>query len=515
MVSSGARLVCLALLVGVSSVSAPSAAFAQDAEPIPQGEFNVMRFSPAPGAGNYFQVEGASTPGHIQGSAGLTLDYAHLPFVLWNASCDPGGVNCDVDDTRAELVQYVAAGHLTGSFSVLDHLQIGLVAPLVITGGEAFEHAGSDGSMIDQPGGTAFALADPRLSVKGRFYTDAPSGISIGASAFITFPTGRYAITSGNRYVGDAMPSFGGVLIAEMITSGLHLAANVGGMWREEVDLFSTHVGPQLLYSGAIAYDITPLVSVLGEFVGASTFSDQVDEHFLEWRAGGRLRIDDFEVSLAIGTGIGTYAGSRFVMGTGTPLVRVLGGFQWAPMRADRDGDGIDDGDDRCPAEAEDDDDYEPEDGCPEDDNDGDGRLDADDPCPDEAEDMDGHEDEDGCPDTDNDGDGVPDGYDSCINEPEDRDGDRDEDGCPEADEDRDGIPDETDQCRTEAEDFDGWGDEDGCPEEDFDGDSRPDGEDQCPDQPEDMDGFEDEDGCPEEGSAPAQGPQPRPRRGR
>jgi hypothetical protein len=93
-----------------------------------------------------------------------------------------------------------------------------------------------------------------------------------------------------------------------MITSGLHIAANFGGMWREEVDLFSTHVGPQLLYSAAIAYDITSLISVLGEFVGASTFSAQVDEHWLEWRAGGRRRVGDFEIKLALGNGIRTDA---------------------------------------------------------------------------------------------------------------------------------------------------------------------------------------------------------------
>ena len=478
-------------LLGCLLVAAavPSAARAQ----VPLAEFNVMRFSPAPGPGNYFQVEGAQTPGHLTGSAGLVIDYAHLPLVLYDASCGSEG-SCDIGESRGELVQYVAAAHLMGSFQLFNHLQIGAVVPLALTSGEAFMHAGR---RIDLAGGEAFALADPRLSVKGRFFTDAQSGISVAASAFVTFPTGQ--AIAPERYLGDALPTFGGSAIVELVTSGVHASANVGGTWREERTLFSSLIGPQLTYAVALGYDITPLVGVFGELSGASTFTNQVDEHWLEWRIGGRLRVDDMEFHVAGGTGL--------ITGVGTPLFRVLAGGSWSPVRRDSDGDGIGDSQDACPSEAEDADGWEDEDGCPEADNDGDGLADGDDPCPDQAEDRDGFEDEDGCPDTDNDGDGIPDGYDSCPDEPEDRDGDRDDDGCRDDDTDRDGIEDADDQCPNEAEDFDGYADEDGCPETDFDGDGIPDEEDQCGEEAEDMDGFEDEDGCPEEGGPPAAAP--------
>ena len=66
-----------------------------------------------------------------------------------------------------------------------------------------------------------------------------------------------------------------------------------------------------------------------------------------------------------------------------------------APARpADRDGDGINDGDDRCPAEAEDKDGFEDGDGCPDPDNDKDGVVDGDDKCPIEP----GPGDNAGCP---------------------------------------------------------------------------------------------------------------------
>ena len=65
-------------------------------------------------------------------------------------------------------------------------------------------------------------------------------------------------------------------------------------------------------------------------------------------------------------------------------------------------------------------------------DGDGDGIPDDVDACPADPEDLDGFQDEDGCPDLDNDGDGVPDTIDACPDQAEDLDGFEDDDGCPE-----------------------------------------------------------------------------------
>ena len=62
-----------------------------------------------------------------------------------------------------------------------------------------------------------------------------------------------------------------------------------------------------------------------------------------------------------------------------------------------------------------------------------DGLLDDVDACPAEPEDADGFNDEDGCPDLDDDADGVEDAIDLCPREPEDLDGFEDDDGCAEA----------------------------------------------------------------------------------
>ena len=132
---------------------------------------------------------------------------------------------------------------------------------------------------------------------------------------------------------------------------------------------------------------------------------------------------------------------------------------------ADDDGDGINNDVDKCPTEAEDKDNFQDEDGCPELDNDEDGVPDATDECPDLPEDLDGFEDADGCAELDNDADGIPDASDNCPIEAEDKDGFQDEDGCPELDNDNDGVPDTSDQCPLEAETANGFEDSDGCPD--------------------------------------------------
>lgn len=492
------RSLCLSLCALMGILGSALDAHEVAAQDVPLSDFSVLRYTPAVGTLNYFMIDGGRVHGQMDPSFGLVIDYGHAPFRLYEAECaDASGNDCSIIPGRdpVSIVEYTAVAHIWGAIAMFDRLQIGLNVPLALTNGSSFTYGSGPGETL--PGGNAFVLADPRLSVKVNALDDRDSGFRLAFNAWVTAPTGHY-IAPG-RYVGNEEPTFGGHLIAELVTSGFHLAVNVGGFWRDGDRLFSTEATGQFTYGGAIGYEITPLFDLFAEVEGGTSFRPAVDENPLEARLGARLRVDDAVFSLGGGMGL--------IAGLGSPQFRVLAGVAWAPMAIDEDHDGINDTEDNCPAEAEDVDDYEDTDGCPDPDNDGDGVLDMQDSCPDTAEDLDGEEDTDGCPDLDTDGDGIRDGYDSCPNEPEDMDGDRDDDGCPDNDTDRDGINDDVDQCPSEPEDTDGFGDEDGCPEVDFDGDGLSDEEDQCPDQVEDADGFEDEDGCPEEGGPPAEGP--------
>jgi outer membrane protein OmpA-like peptidoglycan-associated protein len=133
-------------------------------------------------------------------------------------------------------------------------------------------------------------------------------------------------------------------------------------------------------------------------------------------------------------------------------------------------------------------------------DTDGDGIMDPDDRCPSEAENRNNFEDTDGCPDDpDSDSDGVRDSVDRCPAQPETRNGFEDTDGCPDdPDTDADGVRDSADRCVREPEDRDNYQDEDGCPDPDNDGDTILDTADRCRDQPETVNNFEDTDGCPD-----------------
>jgi len=117
------------------------------------------------------------------------------------------------------------------------------------------------------------------------------------------------------------------------------------------------------------------------------------------------------------------------------------------PVVLDRDGDGVFDGDDKCPdvpgvvALM----------GCP--DRDGDGITDADDKCPDVA----GLAKYQGCPIPDTDGDGINDEMDKCPTVK----GFARYQGCPIPDTDGDGVNDEEDKCPTRV----GPASNQGCPE--------------------------------------------------
>ena len=157
------------------------------------------------------------------------------------------------------------------------------------------------------------------------------------------------------------------------------------------------------------------------------------------------------------------------VLGESRPTTSALidtGLMVHTPRVHDHDGDGISDRADACRDAAEDKDNFEDGDGCPEADNDKDGLLDTAETCPIEAEDADGFADADGCPDPDNDNDKVLDAADKCATDAEDADSFQDEDGCPDPDNDQDGILDAADKCPVEPETLNGFRDKDGCADE-------------------------------------------------
>jgi hypothetical protein len=404
-----------------------------------------------------------------------------------------GAYTCDKnnqDPTELKVVKTLVAGDLLGSFTLFSRLQLGLRVPLVYVNGQGVDP--KDGTLADKDADTKkFALGDPMLEAKYRFYGNAKDGFAAAGGLFVTAPVG-HAMAEG-MFIGDASPSVGVRGIADYRKGSFSAAVNLVGMYRKNAIIGDTLVGREFRYSAAVGYDIG-ILTVMAEGIGNTRFkTDGNGSNGIEALLGGRITPKSSALSANVGGGL------QLVDGVGVPAYRIFAGVLYTAEPVDGDGDGILDSVDACPQAAEDRDGFEDSDGCPDDDNDGDRFNDAVDKCPDQAEDLDGFQDNDGCPDLDNDKDGIPDDRDACRDQPETKNGYKDDDGCPDvADTDNDGVPDATDKCPTEPEDTDGFEDTDGCPDLDNDKDGVPDTADECSEEPETMNGFEDTDGCPD-----------------
>jgi outer membrane protein OmpA-like peptidoglycan-associated protein len=120
-----------------------------------------------------------------------------------------------------------------------------------------------------------------------------------------------------------------------------------------------------------------------------------------------------------------------------------------APLGAtrDRDGDGIEDGEDLCPHRSAGANADPRRPGCPAEDSDGDGIFDREDECPTTPTGRSPDPDRLGCPDGDRDADGVLDAADRCPDQPVGWHPDPERAGCPARDRDGDAVPDANDAC--------------------------------------------------------------------
>ncbi|MCB9507817.1 MAG: hypothetical protein H6700_09885 [Myxococcales bacterium] len=475
---SANRLRTLAAAVAAATaVAAPAAAT--------EAGFDAQIFHAAPGQRtNYFSVSSARVPAHLQWEGAAVLGFALHPIA---------------EQVEGEDDRYPIASLLTldvlGSIGLFDRLDVGLAIPVVLAQGGDDAEAGTEFLEVDRGAGLGDVRIVPRIRLLSMGSSPTGGGFHLGAKLGLSLPTGSIDSFRGGGF--QVNPS----LLAEVAgNGGSSLGIEVGYVMRPQA-----YIAPQgLEIDDAIAWGVaarikvdesaTLLAEAHGE-IGYASITEGTGPDFAELLFGGRYFIND---SMFAGLGIGR----GIVGGVGSPDLRIIGTFAFArTTNTDRDGDGLANGVDECPDQAEDMDGFEDTDGCPDPDNDGDGVLDRPDRCDTELEDMDGFEDGDGCPDPDNDGDGVLDVDDQCPMEAEDVDLFEDGDGCPEPDNDNDGILDGDDDCVDQPEDIDGFRDADGCPDPDNDGDGVLDADDQCDDEAEIINGVDDADGCPEVGS--------------
>lgn len=339
---------------------------------------------------------------------------------------------------------------------------------------------------VYQEGVSALGLAsagmgNPWLTAKVSLWNDS-APLSAAVAVGLGLPLGT-AVAQGNGGL-EVMPR---VQVGKVFADW-QFGAELGFLYRRPVDFVAVSghagdvVGSQVYLAGAVtSVSSTGPRGELSARLFAPIAGGPVG---VEALAGARWTVGSVELFGAVGPGffgepttpsVRAYFGAAFANTPSTQPPCIEG----TPYRLadcpelDVDHDGVKNGVDAAPEQAEDPDGFEDADGAPDPDNDGDGVLDADDGCPQKAGPVANH----GCPDEDADGDGVVDRLDKCPRDAEDVDGFEDADGCPDADNDGDGLADAADACPLQA----GIPQEKGCPAKDSDGDGVFDHEDNCP----------------------------------
>jgi len=404
----------LTLAMGISS-----SATAQSAQ------IDLNQFRPAELATDGFAASTPDGQGHLRFGFQVWLDYSDDPLRI----------------AGQPIVHQQLSGHLMLSLGLADHIVLFADMPYHF--------------MIKDPTDSgAFKrsnLGDLYFGGRFNFFGTRDDVFQIGAQATLTVSTASLA-SSRQSFAGqaDTKPHLGGWFeLLLNFNAGDYVRIPIQAGYKlgpERGDPAVLFVGNEFTYGGGVLIMLgDDQFMISAEAFGRTAANSTVDfwtknETPVEV-LGGFKWLPDFGFTLGVGGSAGVTAGY------GAPDWRVFGMLGYT-MPADKkapdaDGDGIPDELDKCPNEAEDFDDFQDEDGCPDLDNDGDGILDVDDKCPNEPEDMDGFEDEDGCPDPDNDGDDILDVDDQCPNDA----GTLENNGCPDPDRDGDGVPDRIDNC--------------------------------------------------------------------
>jgi outer membrane protein OmpA-like peptidoglycan-associated protein len=393
-----------------------------------QQGFFIDRYDVSERGSDWFVGDSLDLRGNARPALGLVLDYAYRPLVLY-------GTN---GERRASIVRNQLFGHLGASFVFADRVRLALNVPVAfVTEGRS---ARLDGTLLAAKSGPH--LGDLRFSADVKLAGEygGPGTLAIGAQLYL--PSGNT-----DAFTGDGKVRFVPHLLFAGQQGIFEYSARVALDFRKHIELAGVPHGSEVAFALTAGVSALDRLLLIGpELWGSTTTVD--DTAFerattpLELLFGVHVRPKDFRAGFAVGPGL--------TRGRGSPEVRLLAMFEWAPEEVlDRDGDDV---------------------------------LDVDDACPDVPGDHSSDPSRNGCPlVSDSDLDGVPDGQDACPTVPGVASTDPAKHGCPVAgDRDGDGVIDRDDDCpdvRGVASAVPG---QNGCPP-DHDGDGILDQLDACP----------------------------------
>ena len=428
---SGLVVGALAATVGWSALS-----YAQTAA-IPNMALN--RYEPSERGSEWFVNESLDFRGSFRPAFGVTGDYAHAPYVLLNKD---GSENTLV----IENTTYV---HLGAAFVLFERLRIGLNLPIAVAQNGTDKTVGDRLFVAPTKGG----IGDLRIAADVRLIGEYGDAFTLAFGGRVWVPTG-----DATQYIGDGKARLGPrVTIAGDIGNFVY-AGGLGFVYRPNDDAFNGHpTGSEATFNAAIGVRLADKKLVLGpELFGTTVVSERpvFAKHGtpLALVLGGHYTAGSFRFGLGVSPGLTHTAGTPEYRGLLSldyipeiepppppPVVVVV-----EPPPTDRDGDGVFDKDDACPAVAGVKTSDPKTNGCPPD-RDGDGVPDGVDACPDVAGQKTDDPKTNGCP-SDGDADGVYDKDDACPTVAGVKTDDPKTNGCP-GDRDKDGIVDAEDAC--------------------------------------------------------------------
>ncbi len=388
------------LLASIAALSAPWVAFASD--PSTRG-FDADPYRFASTLDGDFFVETAAVP--------LARSWQLFAMLHWADGLIPWRSGQQV---IGHVVEQRLSTVLGGSYS-LGFVEVAADLPLILDQRADLSPLADLG--IGPPlaaGVSSFALGDLRLQAKVPLVGRAGSPFALSLLADVRLPTG-----DGTAFASDGTAVIPGA-VASVRPGRWRFDGQVGYLFRSPGQFLQLVAHDGFTWGAGVAYDFGPQwrfrdLRAIADVSGQVPRGLSADSARYSAPLSGRLGVrgavgDHLACELGVGTGLGSAAWGR-------ETFRAFVGVRWQTQKADRDGDGVPDDEDRCPDVPG----LKSLQGCPDGDRDGDGVPDSQDRCPDQP----GPKELEGCPDSD--GDGIPDIDDKCPHEP----GPAQNDGCP------------------------------------------------------------------------------------
>lgn len=400
--------------------------------------FALNRYEPSEAGSEWFAADTLDIRGKFRPALRVLGDYGYKPYVLLN----PDGS----ENTRIVSGQFFV--HLGGSLVLFERLRLGVNVPIAITQ----EGSQSGGSVSGQRilANTGAGVGDLRLGADLRLIGTYGDAFTLGLGGRVWFPTGN-----AQKFLGDDEVRVGPHVALAGDVGAFAYAGSVGVVYRANNQVFAGHAtGTETNFRLAAGVRAVDKKLLVGPELFGSTIVSNADALFgarttpLALLLSGHLSAGDFRFGLGAGPGLSHAAG--------TAAFRALGSIEYAPgieepkvatappPPADRDGDGVIDGEDACPDVRGIRTNDPRTNGCPSD-RDTDGIVDTEDACPEIPGVRTDDAKTNGCP-SDRDKDGIYDGKDACPNVPGVQTDDPATNGCP-SDRDKDAILDADDAC--------------------------------------------------------------------